>query len=488
MIEQHRKKRRPIAIADGQRGVVVLIILISLSLALAGTLLASLSRAARTADTDARTAAVLAQAKESLIGFAVSFYEKTPGQFGFLPCPNLGPTIPPATIPGEGGANGPCGSKYANSLGRLPWKSLGIPPLRDGSGECLWYVVTGPYKNTNTAKSDLLNEDSNGLLEIFSSDATTKIAGTLPDNRPIAAVFAPGAILKGQDRTSLPLGTEACGGNYSPQNYLDTWNGKSNSAISGTANAIDRLISGESKDAQGNVVVNDKLVYITREEIFAAIKKRNDFAQKMEGLTAALGSCVATFGRNKSGGLTDRRLPWPAPIALPDYRRDANYDDHGSAVTALSGRLPNKVNDSHAAKSTGLTTTLIKDCLNAEQFVLWQHWKDHFFYAVSAAHKPNSASVTAPCGPLASCLQVNGSGDYAAIVMFSGSRLASQSRNSPPTDPDEKTTIGNYLEGRNASNYPNTAGDGNYQKSAASAVFNDLLYCIRTDLSVVPCT
>ena len=37
-----------------------------------------------------------------------------------------------------------CGQ--AERLGRLPWKTLGLPDLRDGHGERLWYAVSTRYK------------------------------------------------------------------------------------------------------------------------------------------------------------------------------------------------------------------------------------------------------------------------------------------------------------------------------------------------------
>ena len=52
---------------------------------------------------------------------------------------------------------------------------------------------------------------------------------------------------------------------------------------------------------------------------------------------------------------------------------------------------------------------------------------------------------------------------------------------------DTRGTIANYLEGRNAANHPNAAGTGNYESGAATATFNDILYCIDANLSVTSC-
>ena len=93
---------------------------------------------------------------------------------------------------------------------------------------------------------------------------------------------------------------------------------------------------------------------------------------------------------------------------------------------------------------------------------------------------------TAPCSA-ANCLDKGGT-RYAAIVFYAGSRVNAQTRNAPPTDLDDKTTIANYLEGINAGNHPNTAGNSSYINEAnVTAGFNGLLYCIQDDLNVVKC-
>jgi hypothetical protein len=116
---------------------------------------------------------------------------------------------------------------------------------------------------------------------------------------------------------------------------------------------------------------------------------------------------------------------------------------------------------------------------------LWQHWKDHLFYAVALDFQPNATPVTT----CTTCLTVNGAGAYAGVLMFSGSRLTAlnQTRDEPPMNTDTRSNIGNYLEGRNASNHPNVAGNGDYQSAAASSSFNDILFCIDATLSVTAC-
>jgi hypothetical protein len=119
-----------------------------------------------------------------------------------------------------------------------------------------------------------------------------------------------------------------------------------------------------------------------------------------------------------------------------------------------------------------------------EDRVMWEHWKDHIFYAVSDTYDPKSVPPVpdpAPrCGP---CIQVNGV-NYAAVVVYSNSRLAGQVREAPiaPADIDTKKNYSNYIEVVN----PDTAGTGDFTPTAAS---NDIIYCITDTepLDIVTC-
>jgi hypothetical protein len=86
-----------------------------------------------------------------------------------LPCPDAAAT--------EGVAALSC---PVLARGWLPWRTLGLPPLKDSSGTCLWYERQG----------------------------TT------------ARVIVAGAPLAGQSRTAV-AGRPECGGNLTATNYLD---------------------------------------------------------------------------------------------------------------------------------------------------------------------------------------------------------------------------------------------------------------------------
>jgi hypothetical protein len=162
-----------------------------------------------------QTIRALAQAKESLLGFAATYAQTHEVKLqGYLPCPDND---------GDGSATRVCDMAGQTVLGRLPWRTLGLPPLRDGSGECLWYAVSGNFKNN---PQQVLTSDSNGMI-ITGNAQNGIIAGDT-----IAVLFAPGRSLKGQEERYKTTGEHTeCGSKIEtlePINhvryYLDKYN------------------------------------------------------------------------------------------------------------------------------------------------------------------------------------------------------------------------------------------------------------------------
>lgn len=454
-----------------QRGAALMAMLVIMVMGIAAMLMSSLGATRLKNARQEMTHNALAQAKDALIGYAITYGDTHPGEVhGYLPCPDTDASN------GEGSSKLSCGGKNVSGIGRLPWKTLELPALRDGDGECFWYAVSGTYKNN--PKTSLMNWDNNGLLEILDASGATVAQNV------VAVVFAPGAALGGQNRA--PDGTApACGGNYTAGHYLDSDGAIDNAAVSGTANAASRFRLGASAQ------MNDQMIFITRDDIFNAILRRADFADPARNplrlMTQKAAECIADYGSRNSGGAGDKRIPWAGGLFSPvtDYWTDSNYDD-GSGL--LSGRLPFRVNASDLATNNAIVSPhyqLKSDGSNcpgvpawATHYPWWANWKDHLFYALADDFKPGGGSAS--CG---ACLRVNGAGAHAAVVMFAGKKLAGQSR----TTSADRIDFANYLEGRNFTNHPNASGDGDYQSGAETGSFNDVLYCILPDLTVTPC-
>lgn len=487
-----------------QRGAALLILLALVSIALTYAVVAGLNRNAGdiARAREQKTYAALAQAKEALIAYAVTYKDThdVPGSSytvpGFLPCPDTG-----SGINKEGATELNCSSFLVSAIGRLPWKTLGLDALRDGSGECLWYAVSGTYKykpngvlSNNTSSNNLMNWDTNGQFNIMEANGTTFLAGsadeTRADTRAVAVIFAPGPALSGQDRAPV-AGAANCGGNYNRAAYLEAANGINNSVLAAPSSPGSAIDVTNFIAASGSDSFNDKLVYITRADIWNAIKKRSDFNNQLRALTRRAAECTAVYGSKNSAGTNDKRLPWAGDLsmsALSYYAVDQRYRDVSGN---LSGRLAYRVSRSDADTNNtlssntdlGYTNILLftpgSYCAYAPEEKIWyDNWKDHLFYAVANNFKPSASWWSSSSCP--TCLNINGTGNYAAVVMFAGEKLSGQNRNTL----SDKSDISNYLEGRNAGNHPNSGGNGDYEAADQSSSFNDIVYAIDPDLAI----
>lgn len=257
-----------------QRGAALLIVFLIILLAGMSMLFQRLNSAPNAAR-DQQTAAALAQARDALIGYAATYADTHPGQvFGYLPCPDIN----------NDGSAETCDQKNVTVVGRLPWRTLDLPDLRDADGECLWYAASGSFKNN--PNPDLLNWDSAGQLRVVDArsgqvlvDADDLVGN---DGGAAAVVFAPGPALAGQQR---PTGNQTCSGSTanSYAAYIDSGNFPSASSVT------------VKQGVPGDATVNDRLIWITPREIFGRIRQRNDFETQTNSL---LGQIVTKLQSN----------------------------------------------------------------------------------------------------------------------------------------------------------------------------------------------
>jgi len=460
-----------------QSGAALLMLMLAVLAATATVLLATLSNSELKTRRLTETRHVLADARQALIEYAVVNPDLDGTKSHSLPCPDIDASG--GFLDGESHTSA-CGSAGESVMGRLPWRTLGIEPKRDASGACLWYAVSGSWKDAAGASSPLINTDSNGQLQLYGIEAATLIQGVAPDDRIVAVVFAGMPPINGQTRPAAGTGC-AVGGNAANYLDIDSGSGISNAFLSGSADAIDQFVVA----ANVNELHNDRIAVITRADLAKRIESRGDFDSKIRALGLAAASCVADYAANNPAGVDDKRLPWAANLAMLDYRPDSAYDDINNGL--LSGRLADIVDDSNSTTSNGINRVL-SDCSptavpawTPAMAAVWQHWKDHFFYAVANSFSPTS-STPSVCSD---CLTVNGSGQYAAVLLFANTRLSTQQRNAPPMDVNTKNVAGNYLEGVNATAVPGVATD--FESGPESVTFNDILFCVDDQLITSEC-
>lgn len=237
-----------------QSGAALLALVFVVIAASAYLLVLKLNAATRPYLREQRSVAGLNEAKQALIAYALSFpdlsgtTDPTAGP-GYLPCPDTD---------NDGSPNPPCGGPVA--LGRFPGEWLDVIDYEDHAGERFWYAISGNFRNN--PKLQPLNSDTPGQLSV---DGVTDV---------VAVIFAPGSPTEAQT-------------------------GRPSSAI------IDYL-EGENADGDtefsANAWGNDRLVYITRQELMQVIEKR------------VLGDVAKAFSayQGSYGG-----YPWLSPFVDP---------------------------------------------------------------------------------------------------------------------------------------------------------------------------
>ena len=249
---------------DSQRGAALLALVLALALGSGLMSIDWMEAAARSSHAARRTEAALAAARDALVGYAASYPDQHGGRSGpgYLPCPDTS---------GNGSPNSPC---RAASLGRLPWRRLGLHDPRDGAGERLWYALDRRFR-ANRYKHRPLNSETPADLVV---DGRSGIA---------AVILAPGPALSFQDRDRDRL---------DPAQYLE---GGNETPADGT------YVSRGLPPLAPRDRFNDRLRTISRDELMAAAGRR--------ALATARGVLEAYRDASWNTGV----LPWLAPWTGP---------------------------------------------------------------------------------------------------------------------------------------------------------------------------
>ncbi|MEK6663703.1 MAG: hypothetical protein AABY73_07545 [Pseudomonadota bacterium] len=447
-----------------QSGAAILILVLILMLGLITLFTFRMDRKGPELEAERKTAMALAQAKEALIGYAASADLSTNGpRPGDLPCPD---------IDNDGDAEASCGNASGSTgqdrrLGRLPWKTLGLPDLRDGYGERLWYAVSNNFKN-NT-RTLVLNSETLGTITVRNSNGNVIFDAT-GTTGAIAVIFSPGSSLirQGgyvQNRVCVPCNAqEVCTGvpftntpRCNPINYLDIAVGEDNSSFRDSD--PDGFISGPNISAAGATILNDSLITITPGDLIPVLENR---------VAGEVRMCLTEYVAKLSN---QARYPWAAPLnpaAAPSY---------SDASGVRFGRIPDTpfVNTKLDSGNV-MDDSWTGNCNINATLGWWLNWKETVFYAVADAYKPVDLSSPVPspgCGVTGTCLTVNPPSATASkqvTVFVAGRRLPGVAGGQPRTSNANKGSIANYLENQNA-----TPADDIFERSPVSTTFNDVI-------------
>ena len=455
----------------------------------AAFLISSLSSSALQAKRQAKTSSALAQAKEALIGYSLKVLVsksdvacaatsncRRPGD---LPCPDTD---------NDGDAEGSCGNASGTTgqtsrLGRLPWKTLGLPDLRDGSGERLWYAVSNNFKNNtratcnNAVHTGCLNSDTPGTINVLASDGSVEHNGSGASGA-VAVIFSPGDVLQrqgallSQNRTCTvgvdcdatekctstpPTSSPRC----DPTNYLDKVTAEDNADFLDSS-STNGFIQGEIKIADpttntSTVVLNDQLLVISQDNIMLPVQKR---------VAAEVKNCLTEYS---SIPKNNSYLPWAAGDRIV-VAGQATYPDTSDVEF---GRIPDEpfsqtcsdTGGNTCGTTGGMTDNWGTTC-TINNINWWVNWKEMVFYGLAHSLRPHDLTHSHSC-PGSTCLTINppsATNDKSFVIIVAGKILGTQTRSSDA----EKNNISNYLEGTNLNGSPP------FEQNSISATFNDV--------------
>ncbi|MGP1716612.1 MAG: hypothetical protein ACTS9Y_05475 [Methylophilus sp.] len=254
-----------------QGGIIAWIILLLLS-GIGGVVLqASFQHQPRQAALH-KTMAALALAQQALLAYANQPLGSTPCDMncprpGDLPCPDRN---------NDGDAESSCSNTAR--VGRLPWKTLGLGDIRDGSGERLWYAVAERYKN-NPRKSPL-NSDTPGSWIVRSAEGVSWDA--TQGNAVVAVIIAPMQPLVREDGWAQQRDIAS---SDLAKHYLDV------SELGDNANAVENADDGFVQ-ASASAHFNDVVWPVTATTMHRHMQQQV-LAELKRALRCTLNSCVS---------------------------------------------------------------------------------------------------------------------------------------------------------------------------------------------------
>lgn len=419
------RHRRPFpASASRQRGAAMMLAFFLATLAILAIFVRNLSVISYRAEHAGDAGANLNEGKNAVLGYVLTNADADgpgpalPIYWGVLPLPDMGPTRSPRE--GVAAINfAASGSLLGNSdesllIGRLPWKSLGLLPLKDQSSNCLWYGVSAAFKTTNSAQPNFVptfNWDTLGDFLVGNTNRPHM-------DRAVAVVFSPGNQRAEQTRTMTdPNFVNECGGNYVVSEYLE-----SVSSPIGTTDGNQSIYvlptpirSPETPSDPSNYVATsintdpsaDRWLAITTDDVFKQIIPTGAVQKTVGALLPLVATCAS-----------DQDLP---------------TGNLGAAAPRSTGPLPSTF------PCPGVTGTGIKELAR---------WRDNFWLSVCPPSEPGCLKLTPSdsAGPPATC---------DGILVFSGARksaldpLVAQDRSTKKnkTDPTQyfESTLNAFL-------------------------------------------
>lgn len=369
-----RLKRLTLQFKRHQKGAVFLIMIAIITVGVIATLIGALSKVGLQNARNLSSSDILAQSKETVIGYMLSGGTNPPGWMmspDVLNVPSTSEILYNSTTYGgnyDGESDAGCFDSTQPSatppytplrsniserrcLGRLPWKSLGMsinsPTENDPIGYMPWYAFSRNLNSSAAINSELLNTNSN-WLKVYDMN------GGLLSDRVAFVIIVPGPALPNQNRPPSPNLKGA-------SEYLDSISLPAGCAPSGMPCTItysnydlaEKFVTGDehrwmadpdnpAKQIQDPTYqFNDKLMYVTIDELMPLIEKR---------IAREVKACLDEYAAApvpSNGNQPSNKYPWPAPVS--------DTTNYTGVVGTLFGRIPAGPNVNTSSGSVYIT-------------------------------------------------------------------------------------------------------------------------------------
>ncbi len=386
---------------------------------------------------DQATAAALADVKRALIGWSAGRPLTGTVRPGELPCPDMN---------NDGFDDGSC---VAGAIGRVPWKTLGIPEPKDASGETLWYTVADKFRNYNMS-NDPIHSDTKGNLTVYQDSTASAIT-----TEAVAVLFAPGASLGAQNRDTVatalcPTTGTTIALNLCAANYLETAAGVNNSTTNGP------FISAPSSGT-----FNDKVMVITTADLMPIVEQR--VAREVINILKAYKTATGLQGYNGGAGI----YPW-----VDCSNGGSDYGDHRGRIPSFSA--------SPVEWNTGTPATPSMPNWFTNQGATLFNWGWVIYYSVGKnfLEVPGDCTACETVGsgspPSDGSLSVNGAFGKQVVIIMTGPAGVSRPLDGLGSGICPQTQWAAYVDdGAN-----NDLGDDRYITPTSTAYARDRLYTI----------
>jgi len=429
-----RPQRAPSAAR--QRGQAILFVVLLLAVGIGLFTYGAVRSVSLSQQQDVTTRQAFIQVRDALIGWSVARTTTVPlpnARPGELPCPDMN---------NDGFEDGNC---VAGAIGRVPWKTLGIPEPKDETGETLWYAIAGPFRIWNL-NGTAINSDTKGNITVYQDSSATVLT-----NEAIAVIFAAGAPLGTQSRNTsatalCPTTGTTIAQNLCAANYLET-----------AATVNNATTNGPFISAQASSTFNDRLLAITTANLMPVVEQR--VARELRAILESYKTATAALGYNAGAGV----YPWAdssdGMSDAPPYQLPGVGLNRGR-IPAL-GASPRNWGDPGPPAVPTLPAWFVNN-----------NWRLVIYY--SAGQNVLEAGGCSSC--VDPTLSVDGVAGREVVILTPGPAGASRPA---PVPPDDLTYWQYYFEDVQNNDYRNDSlGNDLYLTPSSSAYTRDRIFTI----------